>query len=432
MMSTAVDAGRLLADARAYLAGGVLHHAMPLPDEVDTMLVRGQGSHVWDIEGREYIDYYMGSSAMTLGHAHPEVTAAACRQAEQGSTFCALTPPAVELARRIVEAVPCAERVKFCGTGSEATALALRLARAYTGRETVLKFEGAYHGTHDWAVWGSVHREKIRYPHPASPDSRGVPMGLGRWVLVAPYNDLAGTAGLIRERRGELAAVIAEPLLGNMRPRPGFLAGLREVTRECGIPLIFDEVVTGFRLALGGAQEYYGVVPDLAALGKTLGGGFPIGAVAGRAEFFETVTPRALSQGRAALSTGTYSGNPVSCAAGAAAIDVLRRPGTYERLHQVGKMLGDGVRDISRRLGVPTFVVQEGPMVDLWFTEQPVESYPDTWRADRERAWRFKTGLMQRGVWSPPGLKMFLSLAHTDDDVARTLTAVEASMRELR
>lgn len=432
MASTLTDTKELLADAETYLAGGALHDLTRLPDEVRTVIARGKGSHIWDTDGREYIDYYMGSSAMILGHAHPEVVEAVRRQAELGSTFFEMTPPAIELAKLIVEVVPCAERVKYAGTGSEATAVALRVARAHTGKDVVLKFEGAYHGTHDWAVWGALHRQPIPSPRATEPDSLGVPAELGRYVVIAPYNNLDAATAIIRAHKDELAAVIAEPLLGNVKPKPGFLAGVREVTRECGIPLIFDEVVSGFRLALGGAQEYYGVVPDLTALGKSLGGGYPIGAVVGREEVMEWLTPRAVTARRYAMYRGTFSGNPVSCTAGVATLRVLQRPGTYERLHAIGRVLGDGLRETSQRLGLPTFVVNEGPMVDIWFTEKKIESYPDTWTADVERARKFKVGLMQRGVWSPPGLKMFLSLAHTDEDIARTLEAAEASMRALR
>lgn len=424
------DTGALLAKAERYLAGGVLHHLTALPAEVRTVLVRGQGSHVWDSDGREYVDYYLGSASLVLGHAHPDVLEAVRAQQDLGTQFYELTPPAVLLAEQLVEAVPCAERVKFANSGSEATAAAVKFARAHTGRDRILKFEGAYHGTHDWAVWGSLHRTPLPYPT-AEPDSLGVPRGLGDYVLVAPYNDLAAAGAIIREHRAELAAVIVEPLLGNVRPKPGFLAGVRAVTSECDIPLIFDEVVSGFRLALGGAQEYYGVVPDLAALGKSLGGGFPIGAIVGRSELFESVTPAAVARGRFAMYTGTFSGNPVSCAAALATLAVLRQPGTFERLHFLGRRLADGLRAISRRLGIATFVVNEGPMVDLWFTDRDVDAYPMMWPADAVRGRKFKIELMRRGIWSPPGLKMFLSLAHSDEDVDRTLDAADAAMRAL-
>jgi glutamate-1-semialdehyde 2,1-aminomutase len=424
------DTGALLAKAERYLAGGVLHHLTALPPGARTVLARGQGSRVWDAEGREYIDYYLGSASLVLGHGHPRVREAVTAQAALGTQFFELTPPAVLLAEQLVEVVPCAERVKFASSGSEATAAAVKLARAHTGRDRILKFEGAYHGTHDWAVWGALHREALAYPT-ARPDSLGVPHDLGAHVLVAPYNDLDVAGTIIREHRAALAAVIVEPLLGNVRPKPGFLEGVRRLTAEHGIPLIFDEVVSGFRLALGGAQELYGVVPDLAALGKSLGGGYPIGAIVGREALFESVTPAAAQRGRFAMYTGTFSGNPVSCAAALATIQVLKEPGTYERLHEVGRRLADGLREVSRRRGVATFVVSEGPMADLWFTDRAVESYPASWSADAALGRRFKLGLMQRGIWSPPGLKFFLSLAHTDQEVDRTLEAADAVLAEL-
>jgi glutamate-1-semialdehyde 2,1-aminomutase len=424
------DTRALLATAERCLAGGVLHHLTALPPEARVVLVRGRGSRVWDSDGREYLDYYLGSASMVLGHAHPEVLEAVRAQQELGTQFFELTPAAIQLAERLTQVVPCAERVKFANSGSEATAAALKLARAHTGRDHVLKFEGAYHGTHDWAVWGALHRAPLAYPW-AEADSIGVPRGLGDYVLVAPYNDLAAASAHIRAHRDRLAAVMMEPLLGNVRPAPGFLEGVRAVTAESGIPLIFDEVVSGFRLALGGAQEYYGVVPDLTALGKSLGGGYPIGAIVGRADLFDSVTPAAVARGRFAMYTGTFSGNPVSCAAALATLNVLQRPGVYARLHGLAQRLADGLREISARLGRATFVVNEGPMVDMWFTDRRVDSYPAIWTADVERGRAFKLGLIRRGIWSPPGLKMFLSLAHTDEDIVRTLEAAEAAMKAL-
>ena len=236
MESRRWDTRALLASAERCLAGGVLHHLTALPPEARVVLVRGQGSRVWDSEGCEYIDYYLGSAALVLGHAHPEVLEAVRAQQELGTQFFELTPAAIQLAERLTQVVPCAERVKFANSGSEATAAALKLARAHTGRDHVLKFEGAYHGTHDWAVWGALHRTPLDYPR-AEPDSTGVPRGLQNYVLVAPYNDLAAASALIRAHRHRLAAVMMEPLLGNVRPAPGFLEGVRAVTLECGIPL---------------------------------------------------------------------------------------------------------------------------------------------------------------------------------------------------
>jgi glutamate-1-semialdehyde 2,1-aminomutase len=279
-------------------------------------------------------------------------------------------------------------------------------------------------------LWGYRHAQRLDYPH-ARPDSLGIPESLGQYILVAPYNDIATTRAIIIEHRHELAAVVAEPFLGNIAPRPGFLEGLRALTQELDLPLIFDEVVTGFRLALGGAQAHYGVTPDLTALGKSLGGGHPIGALVGRADLMDYFSPGRVASGDAVLHVGTFSGNPVSCAAGAATLKVLMRPGAFERLHAIGQMLGEGLRDISRRLARPTFVMNAGPTVDLWFIDRPVQSYPDTFHADRALARRFRLGLVERGVWAPPGHKMFLSLAHSDEDIALTLQAAEESMRSL-
>lgn len=412
------------------MAGGVLHHLSAISGRPPIVVMRGQGSRVWDSDGREYVDYYLGSASMVLGHAHPAVVDAVRRQLENGTHFFELNPAAIDLAELVVEAVPCAERLKYAMSGTEAVLAAVRVARAHTGKHKILKFEGAYHGSHDWMLWGYRHRRAIDYPR-AEPDSAGIPRDLQSFVLVAPYNDLDTFAALLDRHTDELAAVVAEPLLGNVKPKPGFLEGVRRLTRERDIPLIFDEVVTGFRMALGGAQEYYGVVPDLTGLGKSLGGGHPIGALVGRADLMDYFSPARVATGDAVLHVGTYSGNPVSCAAGAATIRELKKPGAFERLHAIGRDLADGLREISARLSIPTFVVNEGPMVDVWFTDRQIASYPDTWSADSAKASKFKLGLLDRGIWSPPGHKMFLSLAHEDADIARTLEAAEASMRTL-
>jgi len=416
--------------ARDLLAGGVLHHLSADPLLTPRVMVRGAGSRMTDSDGREYIDCYLGSASLVLGHAHPEVVAAVVDQVARGAHFFELTPAALDLAALVIDAVPCAERIKYAMSGTEAVGAAVRVARAHTGKDKFLKFEGAYHGSNEWMLWGYRHAERIDYPH-ARPDSRGIPESLGQYVLVAPYNDIEATRNIVYAHRNELAAVVAEPLLGNIAPRPGFLDALRQLTRDLAIPLIFDEVVTGFRMALGGAQAYYGVTPDMTALGKSLGGGHPIGALVGRADLMEHFSPERVRRGEAVLHVGTFSGNPVSCAAGAATLRVLQRPGAFERLHALGRMLAEGLREISARQGRATFVMNAGPTVDLWFTDRPVDAYPDNFHADRALARRFRLGLVERGIWAPPGHKMFLSLAHSDADIARTLDAAEASMRAL-
>ncbi|MFQ5872450.1 MAG: aspartate aminotransferase family protein [Dehalococcoidia bacterium] len=425
--------GELMERAERYLAGGVFHHATlgRLPDDLNRVMARGQGSRLWDVEGREYIDYVMGSGPLILGHAHPEVVAAVQQQVASGSQFYNLSESLVELSETIVEAVPCAERVKYAGTGNEATLAALRLARAYKGKSKILKLEGAYHGTHDYAAWAGRHKEAFEYPYGPA-DSAGIPDVLAKEVLIGPFNDLDTLSAIIEENRDELAAVIVEPLQRNIPPAPGFLQGLREVTRENDVLLIFDEVVTGFRLAWGGAQEFYGVVPDMACLGKVIGGGYPIGAVVGREEVFYSVTPEAVASGEAVMLSGTFTGNPVTAAAGVATLQILQQPDTYKRLNEKGGRLGDGLKELSQMLELPAYVCQVGSVVDIMFTDREVHQYRDTWSADAERGYNFRIGLMRRGIWAPPGPKSYVSLAHTEEDIDRTLEAAEEAMRDLR
>jgi glutamate-1-semialdehyde 2,1-aminomutase len=418
----------LLADAGRYLAGGVLHHATALRDRPPIVVVKAHASRIWSADGNRYIDYYMGSASLPLGHADPEIIAAVEKQQALGTHFFELTPPAIELAELIVEMVPSAERVKFATSGTEAVLAAVRVARAVTGRTKIVKFEGAYHGSHDPVLWGYRPHQRSEYPL-AQADSLGIPIQYGEHVLLAPYNDAAVAIGMIEKFRGDIAAVLIEPVLGNIEPAAGFLESLREVTSTLNIPLIFDEVVTGFRLAAGGAQEYYHVTPDLTALGKSLGGGYPIGAIAGRSDLMEMFSPKRAREGQIVRHVGTHSGNPVSCAAAVATLRVLRRPGSFERLHAVAQKLADGLRDISRELGIETYVVNVGPMVDIWFTNKAMKQYTDYQFADANKSAMFKRGLLDRGIWSPPGLKFFLSLAHSDEDIEETLAAARELMR---
>lgn len=411
-----------------------MHHTThgALPRELQPIVARGEGSKFWDVDGKEYIDYVMGSGPLILGHGHPEVVEAVEAQAGIGSQYYNLSEPMIDLAETLVNAVPCAERVKFTGSGNEATMTALKLARAVTGKPKIMKMEGAYHGTHDYTAWGGTHKEPFEYPNPPR-DSRGIPDEIAGLVLAAPFNDIETTARLIEENKDELAAVIVEPVQRNIPPKVEFLEGLREVTSRCGVILIFDEVVTGFRLAWGGGQEYYGVKPDLATLGKIMGGGYPIGAIVGREDLFYPFTPEAASQGEVAMYGGTFSGNPVSMTAGRAALNVLHRPGQYEKLAAMGKRLGDGLKDLSQMLEVPMFVCQEESIVDVMFTDKPVEGYRDTWSADADLAFRFKTGMIRRGVWTVPGgPKMYVSLVHSEEDIDKTLAVAEESLRDLR
>jgi len=418
----------LLAVASRCLPGGSTW-MWSLPPDLAFVVARGEGSRIYDTRGRALVDYVLGSGPLLLGHAHPAVVRAVQEQVARGSTFFWLAEPTIRLAERLCTVVPCAQKVRFTSSGTEATMFAIRIARVATGREKVLKFEGGFHGLHDYVVAGNW-REPAPYPTPV-PDVGGIPKGALDSVLVAPFNDLAAAREILALWGHEIAAVIVEPLQRAIRPRPGFLAGLRELTRQHGIVLIFDEVVTGFRLAYGGAQEFYGVVPDLAAYGKALTCGFSQGAICGRADLMETAD--AARRGRldyAGLS-GTLSGNPLACAAGVAALEALARPGVYPRLAEIGRRLRDGMSEIARRLGAPVQVLGEGPIAQPVFLDpaRPVVNDRDLRAADTTLGRHLGHELIRRGIFVVPNTKMYLSLAHSDEDVAITLDAFEDALR---
>jgi glutamate-1-semialdehyde 2,1-aminomutase len=419
----------LLQAANSLLPGASLG-SFYIPEKDDMVVERGRGSRVWDMNGRQFIDYVLGSGPMVLGHAHPEVVAAVKAQIEKGATFYALNEPAIRLAEKIVAAAPCAEAIKFCGAGAEATFYALRLARGATGREKILKFEGGYHGHHDYAMMSVWPRRLDAFPTPCA-DSAGIPQDVQASVLVAPFNDLATTTAIMERHKDDLAAVIVEPLSRMLEPVAGFLEGLREVTRRLGAMLIFDEVVTGFRVAWGGAQELYGVIPDLACYGKIVGGGLPLAAVAGKRDLIELANPRKKGAPDYAYISGTLNGNPVSCAAGLATLAVLERPGAYDRLRAVGDMLRAGLRDIAARLGLPAQVLGTGPLANIYFTPGPVVDYRSSLRADSRIIQQLGGELLARGVLANLAAKMYLSLAHSEADIGATLQAFEDGLRAI-
>jgi glutamate-1-semialdehyde 2,1-aminomutase len=410
----------LAAKASRYLAGGTLGN---LAEEV--ILARGRGSRVWDVSGHEYIDYLLGSGPMLVGHAHPEVVAAVREQLDRGSTFFANNEHAILLAEEISKAMPCAEKVRFCSSGTEATLYAMRVARAARRRDRILKFEGGYHGMHDYAVMSMSPAAPGEFPAPVA-DSAGIPRAIESTMLVAPFNDLETTAAIIDRHRDELAGVIVEPFQRVLPPRPGFLPGLRDLTARHGIPLIFDEVVTSFRFAYGGAQEFYGVTPDLCALGKAVGGGFPLTAVAGREELMAHFDPARVGRERFLPQIGTLSGNPVATAAGLATVRILKRPGTYERMHALGSRLKQGLQRALDQAGVPARVVGEGVLFEVYFTGGEIVDYRSTLGADRARLARFVRLLRERGVFRGAS-KFYLSIAHDEADVAETLRAFESA-----
>src|ERR1700730_6748494 len=372
----------LLERASTYLAGGGLG-LFTLPDEVNIVIAEGHGSHVTDVSGRDFIDYHLGSGPALVGQAHPEVVSAVQRQLPKGSTYYFLNEPVIQLAERMVKACPCADQVQFTGSGTEATFFALRIARAATGRSKVLKFEGGWHGMNDYGLWGTVPAQPSAYPN-AEPDSVGIPDALRGQVLVAPFNDAERAATIIAEHAHELAAGIVEPLERVLVPQPGFLQTLRDICTDHGIVLIFDEVVTGFRIAWGGAQERYGVVPDLATYGKAMSGGFPMAAIAGRSEFMAYLDARRIPRERLVWASGTLSGNPISASAGLAALDVLGRPGVYDHLHHIGGRLRGEITAIGKQYGFDAQTPGEDAVFGVRFTPRELRNWEDLLTADKD------------------------------------------------
>ena len=395
----------------------------------DVVIREGRGGRVWDESGREYVDFLLGSGPMLVGHAHPEVTAAAQARVAAGTTFFANNRHGIELAEAIVAAVPCAEQVRFVSTGSEADLYAMRAARAFRKRDKILKFEGGYHGMSDYSLMSLAPRRPGNFPQPI-PDSAGIPRSLRDEVLVAPFNDIEVVASLVHEHRDDLAGVIVEPFQRIIPPAPGFLEGLRRITAENGIPLIFDEVVTGFRLAYGGAQEYYGVVPDLCTLGKVIGGGFPLAAIAGRADIMAHFDRSAVGEEGFLMQVGTLSGNPVAAAAGLATLEILRRPGAYDRIFATGRELMGTLAELLRRNGLTAQVTGEPPLFDVVFSNEPVRNYRGTLCGDADMLRRFNVLLRERGILKGES-KYYVSLAHTPEDIRHTRDAWASAIEAL-
>src|ERR1700733_2560918 len=393
------------------------------------MLERGQGSHVRDIDGNEYIDFMMSFGALIQGHAHPALVKTVSDAMAEGSHFAAATSAEVEAAERFRRMVPSAEVVRFTNTGSEATMLALRLARAHTGRCKFLKFEGHYHGWYDpFLLNAHSHPPELLGPveNPARiPDSDGIPPSTFDDVVLAPWNDMAALEDVLKQHGHELAAVITEPIMANMGcilPREGYLRRLRELTRDHGVLLILDEVVTGFRYAPGGCQEYYGVKPDISTFGKALGAGFPVGAVAGPRSILE----RMRWSEKMVLHYGTFNGHRLTMKVIAQNLDLLSAKDTYRRLHAVGNAAIAGLREVFRRHQLKAIVQGFGPMFQIYFTERDaIHDYRDYCEyVDTKLYSRFVHRLLDRGVYMTPsnGLHWIISTAHTDADV-QTLVA---------
>ncbi|MDE0943078.1 MAG: aminotransferase class III-fold pyridoxal phosphate-dependent enzyme [Alphaproteobacteria bacterium] len=395
----------------------------------DIVIREGRGGRVWDVSGNEYVDFLLGSGPMLVGHGNEEVLAAVQEQVQRGTTFFANNEAGIHLAAEIVDAVDCAEKVRFVSTGSEATFYAMRLARAHRGRDKILKFEGGYHGMSDYALMSMAPKRPGNFPQ-AVPDSAGIPQRVRDEVLIAPFNDPDTAASLIKEHHEDLGGIIVEPFQRLLPPEPGFLETLRQLATEYSIPLIFDEVVTGFRLAYGGAQAYYGVTPDLCAMGKIIGGGFPLAAIMGRSDIMSHFDKTAVADESFMPQIGTLSGNPVAAVAGLATLNILDRPGAYEKIFATGSALMEGLEALLEASGVPAVVIGEPPLFDVFFTQAEVKDYRGMQTNDTERTQRFNATLRENGILKGDS-KFYVSLAHDEADVAKTLDAFAAAVKSI-
>ncbi len=382
----------------------------------------GKGARVWDMDGNEYVDFLIGSGPMLVGHCHPEVVEAVQEQLGRGSTFFASNPHGIALAEDICAALACAEQVRFVSSGSEADMYAIRLARAHTGRDKILKFEGGYHGMSSESLMSLAPTRLENFPQ-AVPDSAGIPEDVRDNMLIAPFNDADFAAGLMAEYADQIAAVIVEPLQRLIPPEPGFLAALRAETEKHGILLIFDEVVTGFRLAYGGAQEAYGVVPDLCTVGKIVGGGFPLAAIAGDREIMAHFDKEKVGDAGFTTQIGTLSGNPVAAVAGRKTMEILRRPGAYDDLRANGQAVMASLAKHLGGAGIAHQIVGDPVMFDVVFTDQPVRDYRGVLRGDPAVYERFHKALREKGIFKSPG-KYYISLALTEADLAQADDAI--------
>jgi glutamate-1-semialdehyde 2,1-aminomutase len=426
MLST--RSAELFAEAQTLLPGGVDSpvRAFRAVGGTPRFIARGKGAYVWDVDENHYIDYLGSWGPLIVGHAHPGVVAAIQEAATRGTSYGAPTAAELELARLVKAAFPSIDLVRFVSSGTEATMSALRLARAFTGREKIIKFDGGYHGHVD----GLLVKAGSGPLTLGAPDSPGVPEAAAAQTLSVPYNDVHAVREALEGHPGGIAAIIVEPVAGNMGvlpPEPGFLEHLRGLTREHGALLIFDEVITGFRVARGGAQERYRVSADLTCLGKIVGGGLPVGAYGGRREIMEMIAPLG-----PVYQAGTLSGNPLAMAAGIATLRLLGEPGVYERLETLAARLADGLVAAARDAGVPYTTNRVGSMLTGFFCGGPVLDYATAKLADTQRYARFFQSMLEGGVYLAPSQfeAGFVSLAHTEADIDATIETAAAAFRD--
>lgn len=392
-----------------------------------TFIDRGKGSKIWDVDGNEYIDYVGSWGPMILGHAHPKVIGALKKAAPKGTSFGAPTPLEVELASLVKKAFPSMELVRMVSSGTEAAMGAIRVARGYTGRDKILKFEGCYHG-HGDSLLVKAGSGATTF---GIPDSLGVPVDLAKHTLTAPYNDLEAVKSIIGQEPGQIACIIIEPIVGNMGvvlPEKGFLEGLRKICNAQGIILLFDEVITGFRVAYGGVQEQYGIQADLTCLGKIIGGGLPVGAYGGKRVIMEKVAPLG-----GVYQAGTLSGNPLAMTAGLETLKILKSKKIYLDLEKKTSFLTTGILQSSKERGVPICINQATGLFTIFFTEGPVTDYQSAKTSDTQRFARFFIEMMEQGVYLPPSQfeAWFISLAHTQKDLEKTIEACDRAFKKI-
>jgi len=420
---------RLFEAAQQLMPGGVSSpvRAFRAVGGEPLFILRAQGPKIYDVDGNEFIDYVCSWGPLILGHAHPNIAEALKRALACGTSYGAPTELEIQLAQLIKAAMPSIEMVRFVNSGTEATMSALRLARAYTGRDKIIKFEGCYHGHADFLLVKAGSGVATL----GLPDSLGVPSAAIQDTLIAPYNNLSAAEALFKRFSGEIAAVIAEPIAGNMGvvpPKPGFLQGLRELTRQHEALLIFDEVITGFRVAYGGAQQLYGIKPDLTCLGKIIGGGLPVGAYGGRKEIMQLIAPLG-----PVYQAGTLSGNPLAMTAGIETLKLLQRPDVYAKLETLAAQLAQGLIEAAERAKVAIRLNRVGSMLTPFFTAQEVYNYASAKAADANAYARFFWGMLEGGVYLSPSPfeAWFVSLAHTSEEIQRTLEVAEAVFQGL-
>ena len=397
--------------------------------ENDIIIKEGNGSKVWDEDGNEYIDYLIGSGPMLLGHGHPEVMEAILKQLPQGMTFFANNSKGIELAEEICNAVRCSEQVRYVSSGGEADMYAMRLARAFTGKDKILKFEGGYHGMSAEAQMSLSPSVSVNFPQ-AVPDSAGIPENIQKDVLIAPFNDLEFIESIVSEYHDQIAGIIVEPLQRIIPPLPGFLEGLRKICDSNNILLIFDEIVTGFRLAYGGAQEKYNVTPDICTLGKIIGGGFPLAAIAGSKEIMSHFDQSSVGKDKWLMQVGTLSGNPIAAAAGLKTMEVLKRDGMFAKLHQRGQEIMDCMSECFKRANIHHRIVGDPSLFDVLFINEDVNNYRNSIKADAKLNARFNQGLRKRKIFKASA-KLYPSLALTDEDIYHTKEAIKDTVLNL-